>query len=171
MNNFIKNDNNNEYFNKLSKYILSLVDKNDNNIQTKKNIDLFLNLLKNKNLHFTKDINNKIEEIYLQNDKLNKIKNDLNTNINIDFSYLEDNWNNLNIEFGKIQLLTLIKKINDTDLNNIVDSITNSFEKKLTYINDLIEENLNLNNTINGGYINKYLKYKRKYLYLKNVNL
>ena len=108
------------------------------------NIDEIKKKFENDNLEFKK------LKIYLEN---NNIKY---------------NWNKLELNINKLLAILLLKKLNNNDYNKFIYSINSHFENKIKLYNDLLEEQLfNKNESMSGGYFNKYLKYKIKYLMIK----
>jgi hypothetical protein len=89
---------------------------------------------------------------------------------------VKDNFNQLKNNLGKLQVLVLLKKI---DKSKNCDDVLNTFigiiNNKVSIVNDIMEKKLD-NNLIGGQiggstndkeYIGKYIKYKLKYLKLK----
>jgi hypothetical protein len=104
--------------------------------------------------------------------KINKLANgDLQNYVNSN----NDKWKGMLLEFGRLQALSILKNVSksencDEKINKIVDAMT----EKLSTVNTVLTENLNptTNKYLSSGsefnYFQKYLKYKNKYLLLKN---
>jgi hypothetical protein len=86
---------------------------------------------------------------------------------------VKDNFNKLKNNLGKLQVLVLLKKI---DKSKNCDDVLNTFigiiNNKVSVVNDIMEKKLVGGGQVGGGrngkeYIGKYVKYKLKYLRLK----
>ena len=82
-------------------------------------------------------------------------------------------WNAMNEQLAELQILSLITKSKE-DCSKVINSLSEVLNRKITKVNEILKNNLNT--TQSGGanndiYMNKYLKYKNKYMSLKkNIN-
>lgn len=103
-------------------------------------------------------------------DKLFEIDNKLNDFINKNIN--KNTQENLKIfreNLGKLQILVLIKKLNElNDSTEIIKSFIDIFNKKITNVNNILLTQLDDQKGGNIDYnFKKYIKYKKKYLILK----
>jgi len=83
---------------------------------------------------------------------------------------IQTNWNSMNEQFVQLQILTIIQK--KEDCSGVIKQLLNILGKKIETVNSVLRENLGISESKGGStnqeYIKKYLKYKNKYLSLKN---
>ena len=128
------------------------------------NEDIILNINKQKISLKTNDTNKAMINLQKLINESKKIieKNNLDlTNMYISFN---KNKKILNINNKKI----LLKTNNEEEINKIKNDIQNIIEKEKIKLNDLNKIYDILNKFKNYYYYNKYLKYKNKYLLIKN---
>jgi len=83
---------------------------------------------------------------------------------------IESNLINMNKELLELQILSLIQK--KGDCTQVINGLLGALNTKIAGVNEILKANLNqAGGTNNDIYMNKYLKYKNKYLSLKkNIN-
>lgn len=96
------------------------------------------------------------------------------------FNDIEKNWKELLEKLSTLQTLILIKKLDEpkTTCAEIVSTIVDALNTKLTTVNTILETNIKISQKANEKVATaeniatatkqKYLKYKSKYLHLKN---
>jgi len=112
-------------------------------------------------------------------DKINEIKNLLqsdedinNFGDNLKNQAVKNNFEKLKNNLGKLQVLVLLKKIEKSkDCDDILNNFIGIINNKISVVNDVLEKKLDRGQTGGGKkntkYIGKYIKYKLKYLKLK----
>lgn len=82
---------------------------------------------------------------------------------------IQSTWNKTIATLGKLQGLVILKKISSNDCKPVIESLLAAIDKKISVVNEILEQNIAQTggNNINT-FKNKYLKYKMKYLNLKN---
>jgi len=121
-----------------------------------------------------KDINklNQINKLFESDDEINKFeKNNIlnkyhSNNVKNNFGKLKNN-------LGKLQALVLIKHFERAqNADEVLESLLSIFNDKINVVNDILTINIKDFKNQTGGskdkYTNKYIKYKLKYLLLKN---
>jgi hypothetical protein len=106
-----------------------------------------------------RELEEKIKELIKQDNEINQFGKEHNIK--------SDNFNELKINLGKLQLLAILKKANNCEdvLNSFIDLLNN----KIGAINDILKAKLQAGGSdINYEYYRKYNKYKNKYLLFKN---
>ena len=93
-------------------------------------------------------------------------------------SNIRTNWDNLSNSLGQLQALSILSKISPSDCGPVIDALVKAFDTKIKSVNSILAERnaapISGANAIKKGgysdliYKNKYLKYKQKYLQLKN---
>lgn len=92
---------------------------------------------------------------------------------------IENNWNSMNEQLAQLQILSLIQRKENCE--EVIKELLGILSKKIATVNDILKNNLGqpisqssvqANQEQAGGsnndkYMNKYLKYKNKYLSLK----
>ena len=150
-------------------------------IKEKYFIKSILSIINHKLIEYSNIDEKFCENIFLNNYKIKWFQNSVNIyNAETDYDYNFVNENNLinvniiknnkenNLFFGKIIMNFIINYLIDNVKEEEI--ITNEELKKT---NDIISnDNLKTNNVINieNTYLKKYLKYKQKYINLKNKN-
>ena len=78
-------------------------------------------------------------------------------------------WDKTISTLGKLQGLVILKKISSNDCKPVIETLLAAIDKKISVVNEILEQNITQTggNNINT-FKNKYLKYKMKYLNLKN---
>jgi hypothetical protein len=112
-------------------------------------------------------------------DKINEIRNLLQSDVDINnFGdslknlAVKNNFDKLKNNLGKLQVLVLLKKIGKSkDCDDILNTFIGIINNKVSIVNDILEKKMD-GGQIGGGckdtkYIGKYIKYKLKYLLLK----
>ena len=79
--------------------------------------------------------------------------------------YDPDNWNKLMEGLSKLQVLSLINKT--ANCKETTDAIITALNEKINRVNEVLVKNLQTGGNIKS-YKHKYLKYKSKYLRIKN---
>lgn len=108
---------------------------------------------------------------------LESVDNELSTLYKGALSQYKDlikvNWDAMNEQLAELQILSLITKSKE-DCSNVINSLSDVLNKKITKVNEILRNNLNTpqsGGANNDIYMNKYLKYKNKYMSLKkNIN-
>lgn len=107
----------------------------------------------------------------ISDDQIDKIQALINSDIEInEFGFannLGENFDELKLNLGKLQILALTKNLKKAEkceevLNTFIDLMNN----KIGQVNDVLKTNLQFG----GGqknYFKKYIKYKKKYLLIK----
>ncbi len=80
---------------------------------------------------------------------------------------IKANWNSMNKNLVELQILTLIQKKENCD--EVIDGLLKVLNEKIKIVNDTLKQNLTQAGGSNDKYMKKYLKYKNKYLSLKNL--
>jgi hypothetical protein len=82
---------------------------------------------------------------------------------------IKSTWDRTIATLGKLQGLVILKKISSNDCKPVIESLLAAIDKKISVVNEILEQNITQTggNNINT-FKNKYLKYKMKYLNLKN---
>ena len=82
---------------------------------------------------------------------------------------IKTTWDKTLSTLGKLQGLVILKKISSNDCKPVIESLLAAIDKKISVVNEILEQNITQTggNNINK-FKNKYLKYKMKYLNLKN---
>ena len=101
-------------------------------------------------------------------------------------SNIRINWDKLSSSLGQLQGLSILNKISPSDCGPVIKELINAFNTKINSVNSILADKLEstpgpdtnttkaTTNAIQKGgysdlvYKNKYLKYKQKYLQLKN---
>ena len=105
------------------------------------------------------ELEDKIKKLIEQDKEINQFGNKYNIK--------SDNFNELKINLGKLQLLAILKKANNCEdvLNSFIDLLNN----KIGAVNNILKAKLQAGGSdINYEYYRKYNKYKNKYLLFKN---
>jgi hypothetical protein len=114
-------------------------------------------------LSFIKNTEEKLRELIVADEQIKLLKTQLDNN----GGYDETTWNSLMSGLTKLQALSLINK--NGDCKETTDAIINALDAKIKAVNSVLVTNLN---PLKGGniksYKHKYLKYKSKYLRIKN---
>jgi len=92
---------------------------------------------------------------------------------------IKDNWESMNEQLAQLQILSLIQR--KEDCSGVIKELLNILGKKIETVNGILKQNLGISSEINPS-VNaqeqnlssssaqkKYLKYKNKYLALKNL--
>lgn len=108
--------------------------------------------------------NNELKQRLIEHDK--KLS-ELRENFKTMFPRLENNFDDLLSNLGLLQGLISLQKINKCDNGQqVIKSLIDALNDKLSAVNDIIIENLNnpptSSNQTGGSYKGKYLKYKLK---------
>lgn len=136
--------------------------------------DEILNLIKsklsqeeiNKSSENHKDKINEIIKLLQSDIDINKFGNDLKN------QEIKNNFHKLKNNLGKLQVLVLLKKLEKSkDCDDILNGFIGIINNKISVVNDILEKKLDGVQVGGGGYkkeyIYKYIKYKLKYLKLK----
>ena len=113
-----------------------------------------------KLINITKDI---IKDLVIADEEIKKFTKD-NTNLDM----IE-----LNNQLAELQILALLQKTNNS--KQFTDEFVNLLKDKMNTVNEMLTHNLLDNDTTQQGgsskniYMNKYIKYKNKYLSLKKI--
>ena len=128
--------------------------------------DLSKKLSNNNKLKLLDNLNEKTNKLLDEDVKLLKFKYTLKKHIK--FEQIENNWNKLMIQIGKLQALILIRKLNNNNninINDLINTINEGFDNKFNMLNTILEENIGLQNQQGGSNnILNYLDYKIKYI-------
>ena len=109
-------------------------------------------------------------------DKLIENNNEINTfESRLKTDRTKQNYNILKKSMGKLQILTLINRLNkSTNCDEILNSFIVALNDNVSSVNNILSNKMKTDETIpelKGGGINeyyeKYLKYKKKYLNIK----
>ena len=144
-----------------------------------------------KTLNLNEDINTKLHNIVKEENRDTLIKIDNNEifdklydyNIKLDafgktlLVKNKDIYDKLKEDFGELEVKILIKtKDNPEKMNEIFNDIIGSIGNKISKVNNLIKERLEINEQLGGNnslnqikYFKNYIKYKNKYLKLKKI--
>ena len=92
---------------------------------------------------------------------------------------IKDNWESMNEQLAQLQILSLIQR--KEDCSGVIKELLGILSKKIESVNGILKQNLGISSEINPS-VNaqeqnlssssaqkKYLKYKNKYLALKNL--
>ena len=138
-----------------------------------------------KNLNINKDILDNILENKIEKEQLNEpIKdinklNEINKLLEVDskiFDFEKNLKNNETIEnfkllkenLGKLQILVFIKSLEKSkDCNDILNAFIELLNNKFKIVNNILSDDLVQTGGGNINYLNKYIKYKSKYLKIK----
>ena len=137
---------------------LGIEGENKDNLFNK--LKQFNNKSQYKLINDTKDI---IKELVRADEEIKKFTNE-NTNLDM----LE-----LNNQLAELQILALLQKTDNS--KEFTDELVNLLKEKMKTVNEMLTHNLrDIDTTQQGGssrniYMNKYIKYKNKYLYLKKI--
>jgi hypothetical protein len=103
------------------------------------------------------------------NDIINKLL-DVDKDIN-ELKIKSNNFTNLKKNLIILQIKIILNKIKEKNIDNeSFNKLIELINKKLTIINDILYNRNDLHGgSINKDYYNKYLKYKKKYILLKNI--
>ena len=89
--------------------------------------------------------------------------------------HIKDNWDKMTESLGELQMLSLLEKVEGT-CDEVINALLDALSKKITKVNEILRSKLHQpaagrrearGGNINDKYLNKYLKYKNKYVYLK----
>ena len=112
--------------------------------------------------------NPKINELLKADEDLKKLEQKLEPYYND----IKDQWNLMMKNLGKLQTFIFLKKIEPSNCGPIINEIITALNTKINTVNEILEENIKSTNNQAGGNIDsfkqKYLKYKSKYLHIKN---
>ena len=86
-------------------------------------------------------------------------------------------WDRMTSSLGELQMLSLLEKVEGT-CDEVINALLNVLSAKITQVNKILKSKLPQpvaqgggaragGGNINDKYLNKYLKYKNKYVYLK----
>jgi hypothetical protein len=130
--------------------------------------DIIDDLLKNINFDKLSDEKKSlIDNLIDADDKLNLFKDKIKTD------KVKKNFDGLKTNLGKLQILILIKSLKKSEsCDDILDSFIKILNTNVNSMNQIAENNIiqkgGFNKNINTNYLNKYIKYKIKYLQLKH---
>jgi hypothetical protein len=116
-------------------------------------------------LSFIKDTQDRLAELITADQQIELLKIQMSNN----GGYDETTWNSLMSGLTKLQVLSLINK--NGDCKETTDAIINALDAKIKAVNSVLVTNLNPPRQRGGNiksYKHKYLKYKSKYLRIKN---
>jgi hypothetical protein len=103
--------------------------------------------------------------------RLTDIKNKLEDN-KIYSTETKNSWNSMTRNLGRLQTLIFIKDGRKVNCDEVTKDIIDALDAKITAVNDVIQDKLEQEQQQKGGniksYKHKYLKYKSKYLRIKN---
>ena len=112
--------------------------------------------------------NPKINELLKADEDLKRLEQKLEPYYND----IKDQWNLMMKNLGKLQTFIFLKKIEPSNCGPIINEIITALNTKINTVNEILEENIKSTNNQAGGNIDsfkqKYLKYKSKYLHIKN---
>ncbi len=110
--------------------------------------------------------NTHLQKLLEADHKLKTITDKMNKTILTD---INDNWQKLLSNMGKLQVLLFIKKLETEKPNcsEILNDIITALNTKIETVNNILEVNIKKTDE-NTNTKQKYLKYKSKYLHLKN---
>ena len=84
---------------------------------------------------------------------------------------IKNNWDTMNEQFAQLQILSLIQR--KEDCSGVIKELLNILSKKIETVNGILKSNLGISSEIqmqsDSQSKKKYLKYKNKYLSLKNL--
>ncbi len=147
--------------NSIKFYIDQIGDKLGVNLDDlKEHIIEFTNIQK---LSFIKNTQEKLNKLLELDEKLKNISTDLDDTAL--YGEAKKNWDNMLVNVGKLQALSLINKT--ANCEQITQNIISAIDAKITAVNAVLDQNLQTGGNINS-YKHKYLKYKSKYLRIKN---
>ena len=112
--------------------------------------------------------NPKINELLKADEELQKLEAKLEPYYND----IKDQWNLMMKNLGKLQTFIFLKKIEPSNCGPIINEIITALNTKINTVNEILEENIKSANNQTGGntesFKQKYIKYKLKYLNIKN---
>jgi len=131
-------------------------------------------------IRFETELKNKFEN---ENDKFKLLQNidienllkadsdlhDLEPKLKPYYDKVKENWESMLYNLGKLQAIIFLKKLEEPTNNcgEIVNDITKALDNKINIVNKILEENIKTSQ-LEKQHKQKYLKYKTKYLHLKN---
>jgi hypothetical protein len=78
---------------------------------------------------------------------------------------IQDNWYTMNEQLAQLQILSLIQR--KEDCSGVIKELLNILSRKIETVNGILKQNLGISSDLQTK--KKYLKYKNKYLSLKNL--
>ena len=90
------------------------------------------------------------------------------------YEQIKNQWNLMIKNLAKLQIYIFIKKIDKSNCGPLIEEIVKALDNKISIVNKIMEENIKSIDDENKQIINttklnnKYLKYKTKYLQIKN---
>ena len=110
-----------------------------------------------------------VDELFQVDRELKNFYDNYDQNYNI-----KENWDKMTESLGELQMLSLLEKVEGT-CDEVINALLNALSKKITKVNEILRSKLVQaaqggragGGIINDKYLNKYLKYKNKYVYLK----
>ena len=155
-----KLENINDYIEQIVNALIDNTDSNNQQIR-KKLINDFEKYTKIEKLSFIKNTETYLGDLIEADKGIEQLKDTMKST----GGYDPEKWNKLMEGLSKLQVLSLINKT--VDCKETTDAIINALNKKIELVNGVIEENLQTGGNIKS-YKHKYLKYKSKYLRIKN---
>ena len=103
---------------------------------------------------------------------LEAVGNDLNAlskgSLSQYMSQIQVNWDSMNEQLAQLQILSLIQR--KEDCSGVIKELLNILSRKIETVNGILKQNLGITSAISdASSLRKYLKYKNKYLALKNL--
>jgi len=99
---------------------------------------------------------------------LEAVGNDLNAlskgSLSQYMSQIQVNWDSMNEQLAQLQILSLIQR--KEDCSGVIKELLNILSRKIETVNGILKQNLGISDASSKR---KYLKYKNKYLALKNL--
>lgn len=121
---------------------------------------------------FIKATEQQLDELLAADNKLKEISENLNNDIYQ--AETRKSWKSMMNNLGKLQTLIFIKDGRRANCDEVTKQIIDALDQKIKAVNDVIAKNLQqtpVNEQTAGNiksYKHKYLKYKSKYLRIKN---
>jgi hypothetical protein len=131
----------------------------------KNEINLKFNHSNKYEIFLNPNIRNALQGLIESDSEINNLEKDFSEF----FDKIEKEWNEMTVNLGKLQALILLKQIREGDCKDFTKKLVDALNKKITTVNEILEENLNAENDTRSteSARRKYLKYKNKYLNLQ----
>lgn len=155
-----KFENINNYIEQIVNALIDNTDRNNELIRNKL-IEEFKNYKTNDKLSFIKNTEIHLDKLIEADIEIEKLK----TQMENKGGYDVESWNKLMEGLSKLQVLSLINKT--ANCKETTDAIITALNEKINRVNEVLEKNLQTGGNIKS-YKHKYLKYKSKYLRIKN---
>ena len=134
-------------------------------------IEIATNFNDDQKFTFIESTAQKLDALIQADIRLTGIKDKLQNNI-IYTSETKNRWDSMIEKLARLQTLIFIKDGRKVNCDEVTKDIIDALDAKITAVNDVIQEKLEQEQQQKGGniksYKHKYLKYKSKYLRIKN---